>query len=119
MPQPTRRWQRGETAICRCRLPHEPCLVITGTSRQQRCPALQRTDETEPHDCPTAEHVEMRGAKGPRAQQRPLSAAPAGHSVTIRLARDVLEIAEKAGAKEGVTTRAWVENVVRKANPVE
>lgn len=115
----SRRWQRGETALCRCREPHEPCEVITGTSRQQRCPAIQRPDEKEPHDCTTAEHVEMRGARGPRAQQRPLSEAPAGHSVTIRLAREVLEIAEAAGEREGVTTRAWVENVVRKASPVE
>lgn len=119
MPQPTRRWQRGETALCRCREPHEQCEVITGTSRQALHPSLQRTDEPEPHDCTTAEHVDQRGAKGPRAPVRPLSAAPAGHSVTIRLAREVLEIAEAAGEKAGITTRAWVENVVRKASPVE
>lgn len=113
-----RRWQRGERALCSCRQPAEACEVITGTSRQALHPSIQRPDDAEPHDCPTAEHVDRRGAPGARAPARPLSAAPAGPSVTIRLARDVLERAEAAGAREGISAREWMERLVKKSSQI-
>jgi len=102
-----RRWQRGERALCSCRQAPEECLVTSGTGRRKsrRLPGVQRRGE-EPHYCATAVLVDGRGRPGKL-------------SSTLRLSRVVIQKAEEAAKKEGISVRAWIEGMVLKSSTVE
>lgn len=100
---PSRRWIRGQHALCFChKREAEECVVLQGTGDSTSAPTLQRFNEV-PHACTTAKLVDRRGRPGEASR-------------TCRLSTAVLDSAASCAKVQGVPLREWIEATLRQAS---